>query len=492
MPFLAQKTYPIPEQDLLSWTFDNLTYDQDEPIYIDGLNPSNSISARQARKLIRQLVAGFHAIGLKRGDCVCIHSFNDICYPIFFLGIIAAGGVFAGTNPAYTPYELAHTLKTAKAKYVLVQPDLLDPVLAGIKDTAITEDKVIIFNPNQEATPSGFLQWSDLLKHGEQDWVTLSGQASKDTTAALLFSSGTTGLPKAAMLSHYNFIAQHTLVFEATTRPWRARRLLPLPMFHAATAPVAHTSPLRAGEPAYVLPRFEPETWWQALEKYEITDLLVVPPLVVLAVNSPLRHKYSLKAVRAGYVGAAPLDKALQARMQALLSEGVTLTQVWGMTETSCICTMFAYPDADVTGSVGYPLPGVDAKLVDDDGKDISGYDVRGELCVRGPNVIRGYFENPEANARDFDSDGFFHTGDIAFCDGKTKLWYIVDRKKVSWSSCSRQRPLCIVYADDSVGADQSPRVPSGASRARGCAPRSPGHRGLRSHRRRRCSQRRV
>ena len=76
-------------------------------------------------------------------------------------------------------------------------------------------------------------------------------------------------------------------------------------------------------------------------------------------------------------------------------------------------------------------LPGVDAKLVDDDGKDISGYDVRGELCVRGPIVIGGYFENPEANKRDWDAEGYFHTGDIAYVDGGNKLFYIVDRKKV-------------------------------------------------------------
>lgn len=92
----------------------------------------------------------------------------------------------------------------------------------------------------------------------------------------------------------------------------------------------------------------------------------------------------------------------------------------------------FPYPEKDDTGSVGRPVPNIDLKLVDDTGKDISGYDVRGELCVRGPTVVRGYFENPEANKRDWDEDRFFHTGDIAYIDGKTQKWYIVDRKKVS------------------------------------------------------------
>lgn len=108
MPFLAKEHFPLSNKDILSWTFDDLKYDWDKPIYIDALDDKRSISARQAHKLVRQLAAGFKAIGVKKGDCVSIHSFNDICYPIFFLGVIAAGGVYAGTNPGYTQHELSH------------------------------------------------------------------------------------------------------------------------------------------------------------------------------------------------------------------------------------------------------------------------------------------------------------------------------------------------------------------------------------------------
>lgn len=201
-------------------------------------------------------------------------------------------------------------------------------------------------------------------------------------------------------------------------------------MFHAATAPMAFCTPLRNGDRAYVLPRFDLENWFWAHEKYEITDTGAVPPIVVMAINSPLAKKYSLKSVKVGQIGAAPLDKGPQARMQALAGDA-PFTQVWGMTETSCIATRFSYPEDDKTGSVGYPLPELDTKLVDDDGKDISDYDIRGELCVRGPTVIKGYYDNPEANARDWDKEGYFHTGDIAWIDPKTKKYYIVDRKKV-------------------------------------------------------------
>jgi len=333
MPFLAESHYPVPTKDIASWTFDNYTHDWDDPLYIDGLNPSNSISPRQAYKLIRQLVAGFRAIGLQKGDCVCIHSFNQIFYPIFFHGVVAAGGIFAGTNPAYTPYELAHTLRTAKVKYVLVAPDLMDPVLQAVEDVDwLGRENVLIFNPSGEEAPAGFGQWSDLFNHGEQDWVRFDDlQTAKSTEAARLFSSGTTGLPKAATLSHYNLVAQQTLVYEVDKTPWRASRLMALPMFHAATAPSAFCGPLRAGEKVYILARFDLEKWFWAMEKYAITELAVVPPIAVMVINSPLNKKYSLGAVKRAGCGAAPLDKGPQKRVQALLSEDAPLTQVWGM-----------------------------------------------------------------------------------------------------------------------------------------------------------------
>jgi len=339
MPFLAKEHHPVPTKDILSWTFDNLAYDWDEPIYIDALEPNNAISARLAHKTIRQLVSGLRALGLKQGDCVNIHSFNSVWYPIEFLGVVAAGGVFAGTNPAYTPHELAHALRTAKVKLVLVAPDLLPPMLKAADEVGLPKDKVVIFNPHGEKAPEGYLQWSDLLEHGEQDWVRFDDlETTKVSTAALLFSSGTTGLPKAAMISHYNLVAQHTLLYEAPLRPWRAIRLFALPMFHAATAPVSHTTPLRAGEKGYVLPRFDPEKWFQSIEKYGVTDIATVPPIAIMAINSSLNKEYSLKSARIAQAGAAPLDKHAQARFQALLG-GSPMTQVWGMTETSCVCT---------------------------------------------------------------------------------------------------------------------------------------------------------
>jgi 4-coumarate--CoA ligase len=159
------------------------------------------------------------------------------------------------------------------------------------------------------------------------------------------------------------------------------------------------------------------------------TDPVKVPTFLQI-LNSSLTTPEALASFRNIWVGAAPLAAELQARFKAFLTPSTTFTQVWGMTETSCIATMLHYPEQDDTGSVGRMLPCMDAKLVDDEGNDITGYDVAGELCVRGPIVVRGYYNNPAANQHAWDAEGFFHTGDIAMRKRENGLWYIVDRKK--------------------------------------------------------------
>lgn len=144
------------------------------------------------------------------------------------MGIVAAGGVFAGTNPSYTPFELTHHLTTSRAKFIISEPDLLDPIYKAAKQCDIPQSKIWIFDIHHQALPSGFHSWSELLNHGEEDWVRFNDKGTSErTAAALLFSSGTTGLPKAAIITHYNLVAIHTqmvdvdLVPHEVRQPWR-------------------------------------------------------------------------------------------------------------------------------------------------------------------------------------------------------------------------------------------------------------------------------
>ncbi|KAF3401574.1 putative acyl-coenzyme A synthetase [Penicillium rolfsii] len=450
----AERTL-LPTKDLLSYIFDDPPYDQDKPIYIDVRDPNRSISCNQARQLIRSLIAGLRASGFRQGDCVLIHSFNDINYSILVLAIIGAGGVFTGSNPAYTPTELAHHIRASEAKFLVSEPEIFKSLLDAAQQTGIPAQNVWIFNNAGQSLPTGQKSWNELFNFGEADWVRFNDlETARTTTAARLFSSGTTGLPKAVIITHYNLIAQHELVLGGDPRPYTISRIIAVPVFHASAAPVTHISTLKAGNAAYVMRRFDLEEYLNTVEKYDITDLAMVPPIVIAILMSPVSQKRPfLRKVRLAACGAAPLDKDVQARFRSLMGDESPFNQVWGMTETSCVATMFRYPEHDNTGSVGRLIPNLEAKLVtvpffviavapneysqtflcrliDDDGNNISAFGVRGELCVRGPTVTPGYFKNDEANAQSFDSEGWFKTGDIAYCDQSTRKWYIVDRKK--------------------------------------------------------------
>ncbi|KAF2642995.1 putative AMP-binding enzyme [Massarina eburnea CBS 473.64] len=432
MPFFAKEHISIPTKDILTWQCEGPTYDENKLIYIDAADPSKSISAKEARVLIRKLIAGFRTAGVKKGDAVLIQSFNNIYYPILVLGIIGAGGIYTGTNPSYTTTELDNAIKLSKANFIITEPECLPTIKTAAQNLNIASDNILILDTqSNQQIPPGFKSWRTLLDHGEQDWHRFDDLATaQNTTAMLWFSSGTTGLPKAAQVSHYNLVAEHHIAFESRPRPYDMSRLVFLPMFHASTAPNTHVSPLRAGTTQVIMKRFDLATFFTHVEKFAVTDLILVPPIVATIVSTTLfsaaekRTKFrNLKWVIAG---AAPLDAVMQARLQTLLP--CPFTQAWAMTETTCLATGFDYPSTDDTASVGHFLPNLDVKIVDDEGVDITAFGVTGELAIRGPTVVRGYVDVPRL--RDFDSEGYFRTGDVVYADEVSGKWYIVDRKK--------------------------------------------------------------
>lgn len=291
--------------------------------------------------------------------------------------------MFTGSNPSYTPNELAHHIKASESKFAFVEPEILKNLAAAAKQAKLPAQNVWIFDNLGQEVPPGEKSWKKLLEHGEEDWVRFNDyKTAEDTTAARLFSSGTTGLPKAVKITHLNLIAQHELATEGGDRPYQVniteaplqflkltlskiKRLIALPIFHASVAPVTHLSTLKSGHTAYMMRRFDMEKYLAAIEEYEIPDLSLVPPIVIAILMSPLSKKRPfLKKTRAAASGAAPLDKDVQARFRELMGEGSPFTQVWGMTETSCVATMFPYPEHDDTGSIGRLIPNLQAKYI--------------------------------------------------------------------------------------------------------------------------------
>lgn len=283
-----------------------------------------------------------------------------------------------------------------------------------------------------QIAPPNHRSWRTLLEHGEQDWIRFNDfSRSHSTVAQLYYTSGTTGLPKCAMTTHRNLVSQHQLFFEASPRPYPIKLVLSMPFFHVGIAPQVFVSVLREGRSAYVMRRFELQPYLSYHAKYALTETFMVPPMVNAIVMSGLadesspnyRADCSLRTVRNGTVGAAPCSADLQARFQRLLGPGATFTQVWGMTETTSMAMAVPWSIArccsarhtgmeTAWGTVGIPLPSNTMKLVDEDGRDVT-HSGKGELCVKGPGVVKGYFENEKATAQSWDSDGFFRTGDV-------------------------------------------------------------------------------
>ena len=200
-------------------------------------------------------------------------------YSILFLGGVGAGGIFSGTNPAYQVYELRHHIRTALVKFFIVEPELLGPILEATQLERIPKERIFIFNtrPNQ-AVPEGFRSWEWLLQQGEEDWVRITDlDELKSTEVARLNTSGTTGLPKTAMQSHYNATSWHNMSQEISPVPWEVRNLYPLPGFHVATVPLVHASPFKTGHQCWIMRRFELEAYLAAIRETPNHELGVRP-----------------------------------------------------------------------------------------------------------------------------------------------------------------------------------------------------------------------
>jgi acyl-CoA synthetase (AMP-forming)/AMP-acid ligase II len=248
-----------------------------------------------------------------------------------FNAVIGARGCACGSNPSYTQQEFVHFLRASETKFMLVEPGLLKNALAAAKACNIAEDRIWVFNPRNLPCSSHLRPWTWLLDQGEEDWHHFDDlEMARSTTAARLFTSGTSGLPKAANISHHNLVAHHVLGLEHEEyqKDWPVIRILPLPFFHAAMVSAAHHAVLRLGFTAYVMRRFDVATYLKNVERFGVTELSLVPPLVVAIIMSPLVKEYSLKHVRFGQVGAAPLDKDTQGRLLQLLHPKARFTQV--------------------------------------------------------------------------------------------------------------------------------------------------------------------
>jgi acyl-CoA synthetase (AMP-forming)/AMP-acid ligase II len=377
-----------------------------------------SYTYRQIADGVGKLAAGLHARGFRKGDVLAIMSPNLPEYPIAFHGVATAGGVNTTLNPTYTADEIAFQLNDSRARLLLTVPPLVGKAQEAAAKSKVEE--IIVFGEAEGAVP-----FASLLVDGKAPEVHID---PAEDLVALPYSSGTTGFSKGVMLTHRNLVA-NLVQTAACIRISEDEKLLAfLPFFHIYGMTVIMNLGLLAGATLVTMQRFELEPCLQAVQDYRVTRLLLVPPIVVLLAKHPAIDKYDLTSVKWAFSGAAPLDAdTARAASQRI---GCRLSQGYGLTETSPVSHVVPDNAAEVVpGSVGLAVPNTECKIVDGaTGKELDRNE-DGEIWIRGPQVMKGYLNNPDATSNSIDADGFFHTGDIGHIDEHDQ-YFIVDRLK--------------------------------------------------------------
>jgi acyl-CoA synthetase (AMP-forming)/AMP-acid ligase II len=314
---------------------------------------------------------------------------------------------------------LAEQLRDSRARYLLTVPQLLGTALEARAASGVEE--VFVFGEADGATP-----FAALLRD-EAGPLDVAIDPARDLLT-LPYSSGTTGRAKGVMLTHRNMVAMMSQIEALSVEREDERTLAVLPFFHAYGLVAFLNLAIRRGSLCVTMPRFDFEQFLQLIERHRITALMLVPPIVLALAKHPLVAKYDLTSVRFVNSGAAPLGDALQNEASERI--GVPIQQGYGMTECTVACTgRMQDVDALKPGSVGRLLPNMEARVIDVADGSEQGVNERGELVVRGPNIMRGYFGNTQATDATIDADGWLHTGDVVKIDDDGHL-FIVDRLK--------------------------------------------------------------
>ena len=386
-------------------------------------NPVRRITFAEYAELVEQAARGLVAAGIKPGDRIGIFLPNSWEFGIAFHAAMMAGAVPTPMNPTYREREVRYQLETCDAVALVTDGALL----SGISLTGLQELRNV-FTIRQHC--DGSAPFESLLK--QRSGITLPSpeRDSRLALATLPFSSGTTGLPKGVMLTHYNIVAnvyQTLIPGEMGAITDDDTMLCFLPMYHIYGLTVGLNLSLICGATLVLMPRFDCEGSLSIVAREEVSLVLCVPPALLAYCHAAEQQKFPqehrLKWVKSG---AAPLSPELARRFINLT--GVPIRQGYGMTEASPVTHMgFLDPELYLPESVGAPVALTDCRVVDENGSDVAPGEL-GELVMRGPQFMLGYWKSPDATDAVL-RDGWYWSGDVVRVD-ETGQYYVVDRRK--------------------------------------------------------------
>jgi acyl-CoA synthetase (AMP-forming)/AMP-acid ligase II len=378
----------------------------------------------QLRENIRCCAAGLQIRGMQKGDVIAIFAPNSPEWAVIFFGAMRCGVVLSTLNPQYRDHELGHQLSDSKAIVLITIPALLPTAKSGAARVQGQIKEFFTFGETKGATP-----FSNLLKAGPQCFRPVSVNPSEDL-AVLPYSSGTTGLPKGVMLTHFNLVANLKQMGEVFSLNSEDCFLAVLPFFHIYGMLVILAMGLRFGTKIVTVPKFDPLQFLKLLKEQSVTTAHVAPPLMsFLAKHPAVNEVLPLPKLKEIFCGAAPLGFELALAVKNRLGIAC-VRQGYGMTEMSPASHASPF-GCEKLGSCGKLVPNMECKIVDlTNGKlKGAGRDQVGEFWLKGPNVMKGYLNNPQATEETVDKQGFLHTGDVGYVD-EEGYFFIIDRAK--------------------------------------------------------------
>ncbi|KAK7932309.1 hypothetical protein PG985_003021 [Apiospora marii] len=442
--YKSHRTLAVPSLDLLTLLFESeQCYSPDTKVlHVDADEPSNYLTKGQVLLQLRRLAHvlrdqyGVGAQGPSQ-DVVFNISGGHFMLPLVFYATSAAEGIFSSTSPSATPEELAYQLRETTPRVIICNDDSKANAIAAAKLVGFPPRNVLLYRGEKHIELYEAASGAKVpISNQELDWRRITDvHELENSVVCLLFSSGTTGLPKAMKLSHQNLVAESSLVLEPIKEYNAKFRGPDYEYIGIAHLPVAHiagvmgylvNSTYMCGT-MYWMKKFDFAKFCAYSKKYKVTTGFSVPPIYLLISKMP-NVTDQFDAWVDAITGAAPMGEELQVAVGKKLGKGMTrLRQTWGLSETTGSITVVPLEEELYTpGTVGSLVANHSARLIDDDGRDVEP-GKEGEILVRGPVVIKGYWKNPKADAEAF-KDGWFYTGDIGVF--RKGMLYIVDRKK--------------------------------------------------------------
>ena len=374
--------------------------------------------------LVKRVANVLVDLGVRKGDKVAVMIPNTPHFPIVYYAILNVGATVVPVNVLYKAHEIQYYLEDSEAKVFFTFKLFYDEAVIAFEQTETCHHMIVVSAPNDMSTPEKGESFMQLIASASTEFEFV--ETMPDDTAVILYTSGTTGHPKGAELTHFNVFFNAYYCKEKIALATGADTALAiLPLFHSFGQTCIQNSTLLAGGTVNMLPRFETERTMQVIQKERVSILAAVPTMYFFMLNLPNWEDFDMSSLRMCFSGGAAMPVEVMARWKERY--GVQILEGYGLSETSPIASFNLHDRPAKPGSIGVPIWGCEMRVMREDGSFAKTGEV-GEIVIRGHNIMKGYYRK-QAATEEAIIDGWFHSGDMGTHD-EDGFFFIVDRKK--------------------------------------------------------------